>query len=521
MIAWLLWLESGPLPDARARPGPVAGEYGPERAAVSSPNPGTAPTGPLEESGPGRTEIAESHDEDSSVTAAAPPLVIGVGRVQFVDRISRRPVPGLVVEATYGRIWNREYQTDEQGWIELRDSAICGPWTLSLVDPEQPFSSLEPGFVWSDPKRPAEVELHVPRAFLRLEVRGPTGLPVAGATVDLARLHEGRAQRFQTVTSDSKGKVLLPWPPAGEQTEGWFATARHLQEGASLVTRIADPAAQPVTVLQLDTGARLELRVTDPARNPFPHVEVRLRATSLAKSAFVQQLRGTRDYLDSRGSRVWPQLAAGEYELSLRSPVGVGWLRRTVRIDHQDQIVEWVLEQDPEPIALAGRLQVKGARSTHPAVGHYIELVEADTGELIAGSRSDAEGGFILFGKASGEVLLRTNLVDQGISFEPHEHRFDAGTRSVHLIGRRIFPTPVQLRIISAATGDPVPNARLKVLEQDLESIAGHSNAQGLLIAEVIPDRRYAIESSGFVTRKLPARGAAWDKVIELEPIFR
>jgi hypothetical protein len=443
-----------------------------------------------------RTEFAE----DSPTESAFPHRGTQENaRVQIVDGRTATPLAGIDVHATAR--WgggNAVFTTDAEGSFEIADSLRVGAWKLTLVEPESEFDVLQPDLVWLIPATTTVVRRVRPHAQLQIEVRGPTGLPVAGATVNLARKAEGQARSYRRFWSDERGQLSLPWPPAGESTSGWRATAFHVDEGSCAPINLADSEHPALTVLQLETGARLELQVTDSVHAPIPFLQVRLRSLALTQQAFVAQVTGSVDHLDQDGAHVWTQLPPGEYTLSLRSPVNVGWLNRSVTLGDQTERIDWVVDTPVKPIALEGRL-FEDKLELFPAVHQFVEIRDGVSDELIAGTRTDASGRFLLFGEATGEVVLYTGLLDSMVSFPPHVHRFPAGKRDVVLSGTTQSIDEVVLRVTDRATGAPIPNARLLRSDSDFDVLAGSSDSQGLLAARVIRRHSYVLTAEGYL----------------------
>lgn len=440
-----------------------------------------------------------------------------VARVRIVDARTLAPLAGVDVYATsqWGGDGSR-VTTDKNGVFRLNSSLFAGAWHLNLVDPDSEFLSLLPDRLWLEPDSITEVRLMRPIAELQLEVRGPTGLPVAGATINLARSAEGQARSYRRLWSDEQGLLTLPWPPIGESTSGWRATAFHAEEGSCAPVDLPDAAEPPRTVLQLQAGSRLELQVSNSVHTPYPFLQVRLRSHALTRQAFVAQVSGSLDHLDQNGSHVWTQLPPGEYNLSLRSPVGIGWLERSITLGAETKRVDWIIETPEQAVALEGRL-FEDTLDLFPAVHQFVEIRDGVTDELIAGTRTDASGRFRLFGEATGEVVLYTALLDSSVAFPPHVFRFPAGKRDVVLHGKAQIIHEVVLRVTDRATGAPIPNARLLRSDSDFGVLAGSSDAQGLLVAAVIQEHLYVLQAEGFEPRKISGRQARQVFSVELD----
>jgi hypothetical protein len=274
---------------------------------------------------------------------------------------------------------------------------------------------------------------------------------------------------------------------------------------------------QASTQLQLQRGARLDLRVSDPARNPYGYLEVRLRSLSLSRNAFVQQLKNSPTYLDFDGVHFWTQLAPGNYKLSIRSPVGVGWLDREFTMTGQAQRIDWVIETPPQAIALAGRLEDDWGNYSPPVVNHYVQLTDASTGELIAGTRTDMDGRFKLFGEVIGEVVLHTDLLESEFSFPPHEHRFPAGKQDVVLRAGDNPRPELDFRVLDQTTKLAIPRARLVRAESEFDVLAGISTAAGVLRAAIHPHWAYLLQADGYEPARLSGDPKEWPSTHYLE----
>jgi hypothetical protein len=433
----------------------------------------------------------------------------------LVDQASGLPAPGFVVQATSGGRRPDRIKTDAEGRFELFDSAQFGAWRLAPLEQPGVLLRIEPDLVWADPAQEARIYLDRTDTALQIEVLGATGLPVAGATVDLVRVARGMAQSYLSYASDELGRLRLSWPPSGSEVDRWLAVATHPIEGSCQPTPIEAPSIQPTTVLHLHAGARLELQVSDAARNPYGNLEVRLRSLALARNAFVQQVQNEPRYLAGDGSSVWTQLAPGEYQISIRSPIGVGWLDRKITLTTLDSRIDWVIEQPPGPIALAGRLKTDFLFVSN----HYVELRDAATGELIAGTRCDSEGNFRLFGEAQGEVVLRTDLLESSWQFPPHEHRFPAGTRDVVLQAESAPTFKRSYRVLDAKTGLPVQRAHLVRAGSEFDILAGISNSMGVLEAELNEGWSYVLQADGYQQLQLTEQPSRWGRTFKLEPV--
>jgi len=315
--------------------------------------------------------------------------------------------------------------------------------------------------------------------------------------------------------------VEVPWPPATGLTDGWLATAWRSGEGSCQPIEVPD-LPEPVVLVQLVPGTRLELRVSDLANNPFPHAEVRLRSLALSRSAFVRRLTaysgrldGSPQYLSEQGETDWENLPPGEYELSMRSPIGVGWLKRTLFLSGESERVDWQLPAPTEPLALEGQL-LADPEWRKPVSNHYLELTDAKTGELIMGTRTDGNGRFRLFGATSGEVVLNTMALEAEHTFPPHQHRFAAGSKDVEVIGAYERKQSVRLRIIDQPTSIPLEGAFLERVDGDLTVRVGRSNSQGILVAEVSPHARWQVRAPDHL--RFPISLDSLPRVIRLQP---
>lgn len=485
MFTWFAWpTDEAPNPRIGA---PAKQEWG-ASIAVDRPN-------SVEE----LAERTEFEPDKPKENAPLPRATQEKARVQVVDGRTAAPLAGVDVYATsrFGGLSAR-FTTDAEGFFELVDSLRVGAWKLALVGPETEFDTLQPERVWLEPATTAVVRRISPQAKLQFDVRGPTGLAVAGATVNLVHKAEEPASSYQRFWTDEKGQLSVPWPPSGESTRGWRATAFHADEGSCTPVDLADTEHPPLTVLQLEAGARLELQVTDSVHTPISFLEVRLRSLALTQQAFVTQLTGSVDHLDQHGSRVWTQLPAGEYTLSLRSPVDVGWLKRNVTLGVQTERIDWVVDTPQRPIALEGLLY-EDELGLFPAVHQFVEVREGVSDELIAGTRTDAAGRFRLFGEASGEVVFYTGLLDSMVAFPPHVHRFPAGKRDVVLFGTKQSFDEIVLRVTDRATGAPIAKARLLRSDTDFDVLAGTSDSRGILVGRVNRRHSYALNAEGYV----------------------
>ena len=278
----------------------------------------------------------------------------------------------------------------------------------------------------------------------------------------------------------------------------------------------------PSVHLQIQPGSRFELLVADPAGNPFPHCEVRLRSLAHSHQAFVGQLvastghlSGNPSFLDAQGEAAWQDLPPGEYELSLRSPVGAGWQRRTVRLSESTKRLVWQLDPPTAPIALSGQL-LSDPEGRTPVPHHHIELIDAQSGERITGTRTDGIGRFRLFGASSGVVLLNTHTMDGDHVFPPHLHRFPAGKADVELIGEFTRKQAVRLRVLDQPTSIPLEGAFLERVDGDLKVRVGRSNSQGILAAEVSPHARWQVRAPHHL--RFPISLDSLPRVIRLQP---
>ena len=443
------------------------------------------------------------------------------GRFQLIDAETRAPLPNVLIGVKAAHRFDARVRTDAQGRFELDDSAEVGSWDLELLEPARRFDRITPTVVWADPYEPARILYQRAPGQLQLTVVGPTGLSVAGATIELSRQPVARTTHYLRFESDEQGRLELPWPPAADQSDGWLATAWLPGEGSCLPVEIPDQP-DPTVQLQIQPGTRFELRVTDLAGNPFPHCGVRLRSLALTRQAFVGQLTastghlsGNPSFLDEQGEAVWQDLPPGEYALSLRSPVGVGWQRRTVQLSESTERLEWQLDPPTEPVALAGQLLSDPEWRT-PVPHHYVELTDAESGELIMGTRTDGAGRFRLFGASSGAVLLNTHAMEGEHIFPPHRHRFPAGKTDVELIGEFDRKRPVRLRVLDQPTSIPLEGAFLERVDGDLTVRVGRSNSQGILAAEVSPHARWQVRAPHHL--RFPISLDSLPRVIRLQP---
>ena len=468
---------------------------------------------------PSVSERTESVQNGPGAGAPIMPASKEKARVRIVDGQTGAPLAGVVVHAT-ARIAGGAggFTTNQNGEFEIVDSLRVGAWKLGLDDPETEHDSLVPDLVWLEPNTTTIVRRMRPNAYLQIEVRGPTGLPVAGATVNLARRAEDRTTSYRRLWTNDQGLLSLPWPPLGEGTSAWHATAFHAEEGSCAPVDLPDAEQPPVTVLQLEAGTRLELQVTDSVHAALPYLQVSLRSLALTQQAFVAQLTGGSEHLDQDGAHVWTQLPPGEYSLSLRSPVGFGWLKRNVTLGMQTERITWVVDAPAKPIALEGRL-FEDTLEIFPAVHHFVEVRDGRTDELISGTRTDASGRFRLFGEASGEVVLYTALLDATIAFPPHVHRYPAGKRDVVLYGTEQLAEEVVLRVTDRATGAPIQSARLERSDSDLFVLAGSSDSRGLLVARVIRPNSYTLKAPGYAPLELSGARIVSRSSIELDAI--
>ena len=512
LLAWLFWPSAAgaPLPDG-GREEAAAPAQGPESVA--------GPEAPTSE-GAQRTEIL-------SKPVRLDPLPDGrpgdrkFGRFQLIDAQTRAPMPGVVLGVRPLDSWKSRVRTDPEGRFELDDSAQVGSWDLELLQPADRFATISPTAVWADPYETVQVLYHRPTEGLRVEVVGPTGVAVAGATVELARRPGDRTTHFFAFQTDDNGLLELPWPPVAGLRDGWLLTAWAGDEGSCLPAEVPEEP-DPSVLLQLVPGTRLELRVSDLAGNPFPHVEVRLRSRALSRNAFVRRLSaytgrldGTPQYLSEQGETDWDNLPPGEYELSLRSPVGVGWLQRSLTLSGPIERIDWQLPAPTEPLALAGQL-LADPEWRKPVPNHYVELTDAQSGALIMGTRTDAVGRFRLFGASSGEVVLNTMALEGEHIFPPHRHRFPAGREGVELIGEYERKLQVRLRIIDQPTSIPLEGAFLERVDGDLPVRVGRSNSQGILAAEVSPHARWQVRAPGHLRFLISLNDLP--RVIRLQP---
>jgi hypothetical protein len=438
-------------------------------------------------------------------------------RVQIVDGRTAIPVAELDVDARSQ--WGGlavACKTDQNGYLELPGSLRAGTWKLSLIEPASEFDALQPERVWLEAASTTVIRLMRPHAKLEIEVRGPTGLLVADATVNLARSADGRTSFYRRFWTDEQGRLSIPWPPSGVSTSGWRATAFHADEGSCAPVDMPATEQPTLAVLPLTSGTRLELQVTDSVHAPIPYLEVRLRSHALTQQAFVTQLSGSLDHLDQQGSRVWTQLPAGEYTLSMRSPVDVGWLSRNITLGAQTERIDWVIDLPQQPIALEGLLYEDGLKM-FPAVHQFVEVRDGVTDELIAGTRTDAAGRFRLFGESSGEVALYTGLLDSTVAFPPHVHRFPAGKRDVVLCGSKQSIDEAVLRVTDRVSGSPIANARLLRSDSDFDVLAGVSDSQGILVGRIIRRHSYVLRAEGYVAQEMTGSQARRWSNIELD----
>ena len=444
-----------------------------------------------------------------------------MGLFQLIDAETRAPLPDVLIAVQAANRFKAKVRTNAQGRFQLDDSAEVGSWDLELLQATSRFDRITPTAVWADPYEPVQVLYQRATSQLQLDVIGPTGLPVAGATIELARRPATQTTHYLRFESDEAGRLELPWPPAPGLSDGWLATAWFPGEGSCLPIEVPDQP-DPTAQLRIQPGTRLELRVTDLTGNPFPHCGVRLRSLALSRNAFVGQLSastgqlgGSPVYLDERGEAVWLQLPTGEYELSVRSPVGVGWQERTLHLTEPAESLVWQLEPPTEPVALEGQLLADPERRA-PVPDHYVELTDAETGELIMGTRTNGDGRFRLFGASTGEVILNTHAMEGDHVFAPHAHRFPAGKTDVELIGESDRKRSVRLRILDQPTSIPLEGAFLERVDGDLTVRVGRSNAQGILAAELSPHARWQVRAPNHL--RFPISLDSLPRVIRLQP---
>lgn len=500
-LAWLIW------------PSEPAGPLGEPGAGGGARQP-AATQAELESGQAGTSEEARARTDVSPEPVGNAPSLEGgtagrqFGRFQLIDAETRAPVAGVLLGVRAVGRFDARIRTDEQGRFQLDDSAEVGVWELELLQAQQRFDRLSPTAVWADPFEPVQVLYHRAQSTLAVEVVGQTGLNVAGATIEFARRPGDRTSHYYRFEADESGLLELPWPPEAGLVDGWLATARAPGEGSCLPVTIPDQP-DPRVRLQLQPGTRFELRVTDLAGNPFPHTQVRLRSLALSRNAFVSQLNalsghldGSPGYLDERGEATWLNLPPGDYELGLRSPVGVGWERRTVSLTQPTERLEWQLPPPTESVVLAGQLLADPEWRT-PVPHHYVELTDATSGELIMGTRTDGAGRFRLFGEATGEVVLNTMALEGDHVFLPHQHRFPAGTTDVELIGEFDRKQRVRLRVFDQPTSTPLEGAYLERVDSDLTVRVGRSNSQGILIADVSRHAQWQVRAPGHLRARI------------------
>ena len=515
LLTWFLWPEASGSPLGQTGGAAAAGR-GEDRETAQI-EPGSSASG---EATGLRTEILSKPTRQDPLKDGRPEGR-KFGSFQLIDAETRAPMPDVLLGVRTLQSWDAKVRTDAEGRFQLDDSAEVGSWDLALLAPADPFASISPAAVWADPYESVKVLYHRSSTRLRIDVVGPTGLPVAGATVEIARRPGQQTTHFFDFTTDDSGRVEVPWPPATGLTDGWLATAWRSGEGSCQPIEVPD-LPEPVVLVQLVPGTRLELRVSDLANNPFPHAEVRLRSLALSRSAFVRRLTaysgrldGSPQYLSEQGETDWENLPPGEYELSMRSPIGVGWLKRTLFLSGESERVDWQLPAPTEPLALEGQL-LADPEWRKPVSNHYLELTDAKTGELIMGTRTDGNGRFRLFGATSGEVVLNTMALEAEHTFPPHQHRFAAGSKDVEVIGAYERKQSVRLRIIDQPTSIPLEGAFLERVDGDLTVRVGRSNSQGILVAEVSPHARWQVRAPDHL--RFPISLDSLPRVIRLQP---
>lgn len=443
-----------------------------------------------------------------------------VASISVLDAQSGLPAPGVALEiaaAVDSRDAWREYRTDEKGVIKIKTEYAGKIFQLRPSKRGSRARQVNPELLWVQSEKESVVIVDCSAVALQLHVFGPTRLPAAHAIVHLSQETAGKPAHYLVQETDERGQLTLAWPPAGGSTAGWRAVAQHVDEGASAPQQIPDLAEPERVELFLEAGHRLDLRVQDSAGNAFPYAEVRLRGLQLSQQRFVAQLMADPCYLDFSGEISWTHLLAGNYELSLRSPVGVGWLSRRVEVGPGLAEIVWTIDQEPEPVALAGKL-LHGANWPTPIVNQYLELIDAESRKLIAGTRTDAAGAFKLFGDTAGPVLLLPHELDNGHDFGADEFRFPAGKQDVRLEGHKRARYVVAFRVLDAATDEPIPDAILQRRETQLPVIVAHANEQGVLRTEIQEGLRYELTAPGYAVLALDDE-RDFESALRLQPL--
>lgn len=419
----------------------------------------------------GESTVARAHvdapradaDPEASPRTPGPPDRSGTQlEIRVLDATTDRPLAGfpLVADQPMRPDFERRYETGADGRVATEP--IWRPGTVHFDPPPADFETgtwvLHPGAVsihGDEGTRVVELRAEAVTARIDVEVRGPRGAPLAGATATRVLGTVGPDgsidwNLWRRATTDERGRArfFLRDSDRGRPAAVFLWSAVDGQ--VSDVVRVEPPLEPGPWVLETYAAASLGVRVTDRAGVPLVRSAVWLRRSSRLGIQLPQPVPA-----DAEGRVAFDGLPAETFDVSVRLPDSDEWLEGPrVELAPGEHIeLEVPLDAALPPLAVEG-LVVDAHGGGVEDVLLEVELEDGSGGRAI----TDREGRFEYRSSSSSEtVLIRASNSVFADELDPAEQRVPFGSRGVVVRRMRVLPEVfVVFELVDAETGAPV-----------------------------------------------------------------